>query len=86
MFSNCIECSSSRYLFEHILNSLPAGAANGENNDKRISCDNMNDFVRLLKLEVGRRQLLDETIYIVRQTMERICVCVCAIKLKMSSV
>lgn len=68
---NCIECYSSRYLYEHILNNLPAGemkACSG----KQIACDNMNDFVRGLKMEAEQRNLVDETLYIVLDRAERL--------------
>ena len=68
VFVNCIECFSSRYLYEHILNSLPLGQRE-EKLTAPITCDNMNDFVRHLKAEVELRKLQNETLYIVSQTL-----------------
>lgn len=69
VFVNCIECFSSRYLYEHILNSLPLGRR-GEKLTAPVTCDNMNDFVRHLKAEVELRKLQNETLYIVSQTLD----------------
>jgi origin recognition complex subunit 5 len=66
---NCIECYSSRYLYEHILNNLPSLASKTREgaavSNAPITCDNMNDFIRNLKQEVEKRKLQNETLYIV---------------------
>ena len=66
VFVNCVECFSSRYLYEHILNNLPVGQK-GERLAAPVTCDNMNDFVRHLKAGVELQGLQDETLYIVSQ-------------------
>ncbi|KAK7101883.1 hypothetical protein V1264_020195 [Littorina saxatilis] len=71
VFINCIECYSSRYLYEHILTNLPL-AKKGDKSSAPSTCDNMNDFVRLLKSEVEQRKLQDETVYIVLDRAERL--------------
>lgn len=65
---SCVECYSSRFLFEYILNNLPGEDVTTAN----ISCDNMNDFVRLLKQEIGSCSLGDQTLYIILDRAERL--------------
>ncbi|XP_076448492.1 origin recognition complex subunit 5-like [Babylonia areolata] len=67
---NCIECYSARYLYEHVLNNLPS--AQGDKPTAQITCDNMNDFIRLLKAQVEGCSLQNETLYIVLDRAERL--------------
>ncbi|XP_067683053.1 origin recognition complex subunit 5-like [Haliotis asinina] len=62
---NCVECYSSRFLYEHILNNLPSS-------DTNTRCDNMNDFVRLLQQGIQQCQLQDQTVYVVLDKAERL--------------
>ncbi|KAK7499500.1 hypothetical protein BaRGS_00009152 [Batillaria attramentaria] len=65
---NCVECYSSRFLFEYILNNLPGR----DDAAVSVTCDNMNDFVRLLKQGVSSQNLQDQTLYIVLDRAERL--------------
>ena len=69
---NCIECSSPRVLFEHILNNIPLEPDrdydtddNDLDEDDYIQCENMTDFVRLLVNLVRKSSLGKDTLYIV---------------------
>ncbi|KAL8587138.1 hypothetical protein ACOMHN_026106 [Nucella lapillus] len=68
---NCIECFSSRYLYEHILNNLPSEPV-GDQPAAQTTCDNMNDFIRHLKARVEGSSLRDQTLYIVLDKAERL--------------
>ncbi|XP_041109987.1 origin recognition complex subunit 5 [Polyodon spathula] len=63
---NCVECFTSRLLFEHILNQLYAHSPSPDNEfSSHTRCDSFNDFIRLY------RQLADlhqqDTTYIVTE-------------------
>lgn len=62
---NCIECYSSRLLFETILIQLRNGKA-------AERCDNMNDFIHLLRLGASERFPNGECIYILLENSERL--------------
>ena len=64
VFVNCVECFSARFLYEHILTNLPSGGSCSLP-PTSAACDNMNDFVRSLVVEVSSRHLEEETLYIV---------------------
>jgi len=67
---NCVECFTSRLIFEVILSRLQQC---GSDSDKRKHgtttgrqrCDNMNDFVRQLHSVISSRLLSSKCIYIV---------------------
>lgn len=73
---NCIECSSPRVLFEYILNNIPKHASLDEDDvdedDEYIQCDNMTDFVRLLKNGVVNSFFGEQTLYIILDKAERL--------------
>jgi len=80
---NCIECSSPRVLFEHILNNIPADSAINDNasevdsdtdmdDDTYVTCDDMTDFVRQLTQTVAGSSLGRQTLYIVFDKAERL--------------
>ena len=63
---NCVECQTQRNLCESALNQIAGVEPSSENNYEVFSrCDNMNDFVRLLKGLVKEKGLSEETVYIV---------------------
>ena len=62
---NCVEHYTGRRVFEHILNHLSGKVPTPENDfDMYSKCDNMNDFVRLLK-RVVEEENINQTIYLV---------------------
>lgn len=68
---NCVECYSSRFLYEAVLNGLYT------NNRKQkpetpVKCENMNDFVRLFHHSCIDLHLQNETVYIVIDKAERL--------------
>ncbi|XP_041346768.1 origin recognition complex subunit 5-like [Gigantopelta aegis] len=67
---NCVECYNPRFLYEHILNNLPDGK--DDDDDVTLTCDNMNDFVRMLGQLVHNRKLNIETLYLVLDKAERL--------------
>ncbi|CAG2216495.1 ORC5 [Mytilus edulis] len=67
---NCVECYSSRFLYEMILNSLHGNSVT-ESSDL-VKCDNMNDFVRMFKQVSQEKGIDQETIYIVLDKAERL--------------
>ncbi|VDI46906.1 origin recognition complex subunit 5 [Mytilus galloprovincialis] len=67
---NCVECYSSRFLYEMILNSLHGNSVT-ESSDL-VKCDNMNDFVRMFKQVSQEKGINQETIYIVLDKAERL--------------
>ncbi|XP_052779192.1 origin recognition complex subunit 5-like [Mya arenaria] len=69
---NCVECYSQRFLYEHILNVLHSGSETVLETSQLIKCDNMNDFVRLLKQEMISKGLEKQTLYIVLDKAERL--------------
>ena len=63
---NCVECQTQRNLCESALNQIAGIEPSSENNYEVFSrCDNMNDFVRLLKGLVKDNGLSEQTVYIV---------------------
>lgn len=69
---NCVECYNQRFLYEHILNTLKCEAESLLNTSELVRCDNMNDFVRLLKNIVSEKALDSQTFYIVFDKAERL--------------
>ncbi|KAK6993786.1 origin recognition complex subunit 5 [Biomphalaria glabrata] len=74
---NCVECSSPRFLFEHIFNNMPKG--NGVSNtnsantdDEYTDCEDMTSFIRQLVKAVTDNGLRNETLYIVLDKAERL--------------
>ncbi|CAG5115040.1 unnamed protein product [Candidula unifasciata] len=86
IFLNSIECSSPRFLFEHILNNLPVQGSyqisqdlnnllnieNGDDDDDYIQCDNLTDFIRLLVSFISESPLKNQTLYLVLDKAERL--------------
>nr|XP_022297025.1 origin recognition complex subunit 5-like [Crassostrea virginica]XP_022297026.1 origin recognition complex subunit 5-like [Crassostrea virginica]XP_022297027.1 origin recognition complex subunit 5-like [Crassostrea virginica] len=68
---NCVECYSSRFLYEAALNGLYACRESGRP-DMPIKCENMNDFVRLFRQTCSELHLQNETVYIVLDKAERL--------------
>ena len=62
---NCVECYSQRFLYEHILNQLHEELSTLVESSSMMRCENMNDFVRLLKQVLIEKGLGDQTVYIV---------------------
>ncbi|KAL4226958.1 Origin recognition complex subunit 5 [Mactra antiquata] len=70
---NCVECYSQRYLYEHILNNINHGEkVSTKHYDDLMKCDNMNDFIRLIKQVLEEKKLLNQTLYIVLDKAERL--------------
>ncbi|XP_053377322.1 origin recognition complex subunit 5-like isoform X2 [Mercenaria mercenaria] len=69
---NCVECYNQRFLFEHILNTISGNSETITDTDNVIKCDNMNDFIRLLRQIVGEQGLDSQTLYIVFDKAERL--------------
>ncbi|CAL1532246.1 unnamed protein product [Lymnaea stagnalis] len=79
---NCVECSSPRFLFEHILNNMPHVSHNfdspnsatfdGTDNDEYLHCDDMTSFIHHLVKIVQSSDLKNETLYIVFDKAERL--------------
>ena len=68
---NCVECQTQRNLCESALNQIAGVEPSSENNYGVFSrCDNMNDFVRLLKGLVKENGLSERTVYIVSISRE----------------
>ncbi|KAM9307593.1 origin recognition complex subunit 5 [Gastrophryne carolinensis] len=66
VFVNCVECFSSRLLFEEILNQLYSHCPAPENEYSSYErCDTFNEFVRLYSKAVRSQNLDTETVYIV---------------------
>ena len=66
MIVNCIEYYTPKRMFEYILNELSGIQPTPENNFSIYArCDNMNDFVRILK-QMTDQEDIKETIYVVR--------------------
>ena len=62
---NCVECYTARLMYEHILNELASVQPGPENEYATYArCENMNDFVKLLK-QLVQEEDIQETIYIV---------------------
>ncbi|ESO91435.1 hypothetical protein LOTGIDRAFT_209785 [Lottia gigantea] len=64
---NCVECYSSRFLYEHILNNL-----SHTNHTEQYRCDNMNDFIRSFQQIIEEKNYKDHTVYIVLDKAERL--------------
>ena len=62
---NCVECYSQRFLYEHILNHLNGELSTLVESSSLLKCENMNDFIRLLKQVLKERGLESQTVYIV---------------------
>ena len=62
---NCVECYSQRFLYEHILNHLSGELSTLTESSSMMKCENMNDFVRLLKQVLIEKGLEKQTVYIV---------------------
>lgn len=69
---NCVECYSSRFLFEMILNSLHGNSCNVTESSNLLKCENMNDFVRMFKHVSEEKGIDKETVYIVLDKAERL--------------
>ena len=62
---NCVECYSQRFLYEHILNHLNGDSSTLVESSSLLKCENMNDFIRLLKQVLKEKGLESQTVYIV---------------------
>ena len=62
---NCVECYSQRFLYEHILNHLNGELSTLVESSSLLKCENMNDFIRLLKQVLKEKGLESQTVYIV---------------------
>lgn len=70
---NCVECFSSRMLFEQILNQLQGNWLSSENEClPYLRCNTLNEFVLLFKQVVREQNLLDQTVYIVLDNAEQL--------------
>ncbi|KAK3103287.1 hypothetical protein FSP39_018199 [Pinctada imbricata] len=69
---NCIECYSSRFLYETILNHFHGSISYHSDPGSLMKCDNMNDFVRMFRQVSEERGLNEETVYIVLDKAERL--------------
>lgn len=70
---NCVECFSSRMLFEQILNQLQGNWLSSENEClSYLRCNTLNEFVLLFKQVVREQNLLDQTVYIVLDNAEQL--------------
>jgi origin recognition complex subunit 5 len=67
---NCVENFTSKLIYEHILYSLQ------DEEEEEISfttrCDNMVEFLRLLKQTISHRNMQDQTFYIILDKAERL--------------
>ncbi|KAK6488370.1 origin recognition complex subunit 5 isoform X1 [Huso huso] len=67
---NCVECFTSRLLFEHILNQLCAHSPSPDNEfSSHTRCDSFNDFIRLYR-QLADLQQQKSTTYIVLDRAE----------------
>ncbi|XP_051889855.1 origin recognition complex subunit 5 isoform X1 [Pristis pectinata] len=70
---NCVECFSSRMLFEYILNQLQGNWLSSENErTSYLRCNSLNEFVLLFKQVVREQNLLNQTVYIVLDKAEQL--------------
>ncbi|XP_029472133.1 origin recognition complex subunit 5 isoform X2 [Rhinatrema bivittatum] len=70
---NCIECFTSRLLFEEILSQMNSHCSAMEREfSSHECCDTFNDFVRLYKQATLEQDLQNETVYIVLDKAERL--------------
>ncbi|XP_005089925.1 origin recognition complex subunit 5 [Aplysia californica] len=75
---NCVECSSPRVLFEHILNNIPQNPdadipdCDDDDEEEYIQCDDMTSFVRQLTNIVSEKPFGEQTLYIVLDKAERL--------------
>ena len=65
---NCVESFSSRLIYEHILTKLQDDGQN----PVAPRCDNMTDFVRMLRQSITAQGFQNETFYIVLDKAERL--------------
>ena len=66
-----MECCTGRLLYECILNQLRTTSSDLENTTN-VRCDNMNDFIRMLRSLLMEGSLGGETVYIVIDKCERL--------------
>ncbi|XP_027430756.1 origin recognition complex subunit 5 isoform X3 [Callorhinus ursinus] len=64
VFVNCVECFTSRLLLEQILNKLNHLSSSEGGCSTQITCETLNDFVRLFKQVTKAESLKDQTVYI----------------------
>ncbi|XP_078275824.1 origin recognition complex subunit 5 [Rhinoraja longicauda] len=70
---NCVECFSSRMLFEQILNQLQGNWLSSENECiPYLRCNTLNEFVLRFKQVVREQNLLNQTVYIVLDNAEQL--------------
>ena len=69
---NCVECFNARLMFEYILNHLQTLQANTIEDTGFARCDNMNDFIRMIKKSLTVENFGKETLYIVIDKCERL--------------
>ncbi|XP_043943222.1 origin recognition complex subunit 5 [Protopterus annectens] len=70
---SCVECFTSRMLFEHILNKLQSYVTSSEiSQSLYISCDSFSDFVRLFKQLISHQDLKNQTVYVVLDKAEQL--------------
>lgn len=72
IFVNCIECFNGRLMFEHILNNIQTLQQNGDKDDEFIRCDNMNDFIKMMKKLLTVENFGEETLFITIDKCERL--------------
>ncbi|XP_059843169.1 origin recognition complex subunit 5 [Hypanus sabinus] len=69
---NCVECFSSRMLFEQILNQLQGSWLSENECTSYLRCNTLNEFVLLYKQVVREQNLLNQTVYIVLDKAEQL--------------
>ncbi|CAH1783899.1 unnamed protein product [Owenia fusiformis] len=70
---DCVECFTTKLLFERILGGLSRKVPSPENDYTcQIRCENMNDFARLLKQVITDIGCESETVYIILDKAERL--------------
>ncbi|XP_020382328.1 origin recognition complex subunit 5 isoform X1 [Rhincodon typus] len=70
---NCVECFSSRMLFEQILNELQGHSLSPKNEySSYLQCNTLNEFVLLYKQVVHKQNLHNQTVYIVLDKAEHL--------------
>ena len=68
---NCVESFTARLIFEHILYKLQDLDEDDDQNAPP-KCENMTDFLRLLKHSLSAKELTKETFYIVLDKAEQL--------------
>ena len=71
MLVNCVESFTARLIFEHILYKLQDLDEDDDQNAPP-KCENMTDFLRLLKHSLSAKELTKETFYIVLDKAEQL--------------